>query len=125
MSNSEKDIDLKGLIDGLKPELSDYIQKRLKLFKLDMFEKGGIAISILGYGLIILILVSSILFFFLFGLAFFLGEYFDSNSIGFGILLAICTLILVVIMLCRKKIQRYILLRTISILKRIDDNKDE
>jgi len=124
-SDSGKDTDLKGLIEEIKPDLSDYIQKRLRLFKLDLFEKGGIAFSILGYSLMVLILALSILFFFLFGLAFFLGEYFNSNSVGFGILMGGCLLILLAIVLCRKKIQRFILTKTILILKRIDDNKDE
>ena len=63
LNNTERNESLDTLLDQIKQELLSYINRRVRLFKLDTFEKGGIASSILGYGLIVFIIVGVILFF--------------------------------------------------------------
>lgn len=124
-NNSEYNNDLKSLVEELRIELSDYIKKRARLFKLDAFEKGGIALSRIGYGLIVIVISCGILFFFLFGLAFFLGDLLNNNAAGFGLLLVFCILALLLVMLNAKKIKRALLLKFVEIMRKIDANETE
>lgn len=125
MADLNSDIDLRSLLDDLRLELSGYINKRLRLFKLDSFEKGSTAFSYLIYGLIVFIIVLSILFFFLFGLAFWLGDILGNNSAGFGILFLVSIIALLIVIALRKKIKRYVLMKSIALMRKIDANEDE
>jgi hypothetical protein len=125
MADLNNDTDLRLLLDSLRLELSGYINKRLRLFKLDAFEKGSIAFSYIIYGLIVFIIVLSILFFFLFGLAFLLGDILGNNSAGFGILFGISVIALLIIIGFRKRIKRYVLMKSIALLRKIDANEEE
>lgn len=125
MTKDSEEKGLKDLIDELRIELTGYVRKRLRLFKLDAFDKGGRVLSAIGYGLIVLIISFAISFFFLFGLGFFLGEILNSNAAGFGILLAFCVLVLIIVILNRKKIKRIILLKSLDLMRKIDANEED
>lgn len=75
LNNSEEEKSLGILIEEIKLDLLSYINRRIRLFKLDTFEKIGLSASGLGYGLIIIAIVAVILFFGLIGMAFFLENY--------------------------------------------------
>lgn len=124
MADLDKDTTLRELLDELRVELSGYINKRLRLLKLDGFEKGSIAFSYIVYSLIVIVLVLSILFFLLLGLAFLLGDILGANSAGFGILFLISVLALIVVICLKKKIRRAVLMKTIAIMRRIDANEE-
>lgn len=125
LNNSEKDKDLGSLLEDLKIELLSYIEKRFKLFKLECFEKGGIGISLLTYGLIIVIILGFILFFSLFGLAFFLGELLNSMAAGFGILALFTLFVLLIVIACGERIRTFVLNKAIIFLNKIDKNETE
>ena len=125
LNNSDKNKDLSSLLEDLKVELLDYIEKRFRLFKLECFEKGGISASMLIYGFIVLVILGFILFFSLFGLAFFLGELLDSMAAGFGILTLFSILVLLIIIACGKRLRNYILNKTIIFLNKVDKNEAE
>lgn len=124
MADLDKDTTLRELLDELRVELSGYINKRLRLLKLDGFEKGSIAFSYIVYSLIVIVLVLSILFFLLLGLAFLLGDILGANSAGFGILFLISVLALIVVICLKKKIRRAVLMKTIAIMRKIDANEE-
>ncbi|MFT3993916.1 MAG: hypothetical protein QM660_06385 [Dysgonomonas sp.] len=124
-NNQDKDKDCVSLLDEIKLELLDYIDKRVRLFKLDAFEKIGITTSTLGYGLIVSVIISAFLFFMLFGLAFFIGELLNSLAAGFGILALFSILVLVIILLNGKRLRSFILNKTIVFLHKIDKNEAE
>lgn len=125
LNNSENNKDLSSLLEGLKIELLDYIEKRFKLFKLECFEKGGIGASVLIYSLITVIILGFISFFFLFGMAFFIGELLGSLAAGFGILTLFSLLVLLIILACGKRIRKFILNKTIIFLTKVDKNETE
>lgn len=124
-NNPEKNKDLSSLLEDLKTELLIYIEKRFRLLKLDGFEKGGISVSILLYGLIVLVILGFMLFFSLFGLAFFIGELLDSKAAGFGILTLFSLVVLLIVIACGKRIKSYILNKTIIFLNKVDKNETE
>lgn len=125
LNNSDKNNDLTSLLEDIKLDLLDYINKRVRLFKLDAFEKTSITSSALGYGFIVFSIIGIMLFFTLFGLAFFLGEVLESNAAGFGVLALFSLLVLIIIILCRKPIKRSILNKTIVFLQKVDENEAE
>lgn len=125
LNNTERNESLDTLLDQIKQELLSYINRRVRLFKLDTFEKGGIASSILGYGLIVFIIVGVILFFTLIGLAFFLGELLNNSSAGFGIMALFSLLVLIIVLLNGKRIRRSILYKTIAFFRKLDANDEE
>lgn len=125
MPNKSEHKDLNSLLDELKLELLSYINKRIKLFKLDAFEKGGISIATIGYGLIVAIIIGTILFFSLFGLAFFLGELLDSPAAGFGILALFALFVLLLVIMNGKRLRSFILNKAIVFMQKLDRNETE
>lgn len=121
-NNSERDQNLSSLLEDIKLELLSYINKRLRLFKLDAYEKTSISASILGYGLIVSFIVAFTLFFVLLGLAFFVGELLGSLAAGFGIMALFSLFLLLVVFLFRRKIKNSILLGTIKIIRNVEAN---
>lgn len=122
-NNSGKDIST--LLEEIKLELLSYTNKRVRLFKLESFEKIGISASILGYGLIVAIIVAVILFFSLFALAFTIGQLLNNQAAGFGILALFSVGVLILVMLFRKKIKRFVLKNTIIFIHKVDNPDEE
>lgn len=123
-SNSERDKNLSTVLEDLKLELLSYINRRIRLFKLDAYEKASISSSILGYGLIVFSIILVTLFFILLGLAFFVGELLNSQAAGFGIMALFSLFVLFIVFLCRKKIKRSILNHTIKIIRKVEANEE-
>lgn len=124
LNNSEEEKGLNVLIEEIKLELLSYMNRRIRLFKLDAFEKLSISASSLGYGLIILAIVAVILFFVLIGMAFFIGEFFNSLAAGFGIMALFSLLVLLIVVLCRKKIKQSILHNTIIFIRKVEADEE-
>jgi hypothetical protein len=123
LNNSENEKSLNTLIEEIKLELLSYINGRVRLFKLDAFEKISISVSGLGYALIILAIVAVILFFLLIGMAFFISELLNSLAAGFGIMALSSLLVLLIVVLCRKKIKQSILCSSIRFIRKIEDDE--
>lgn len=121
-NNTEKDQNLGSLLEDLKQELLNYINKRIHLFRLDAYDKVSMSASILVYGLIVATIVSFVLFFVLLGLAFLIGEILGSLAAGFGVIALLSLLILLVIIIFRRKVKNSILLGTIKIIRNIEAN---
>lgn len=121
-NNTERDQNLGSLLEDLKQELLNYINKRIHLFRLDAYDKVSMSASILVYGLIVATIVSFVLFFVLLGLAFLIGEILGSLAAGFGVIALLSLLILLVIIIFRRKVKNSILLGTIKIIRNIEAN---
>lgn len=124
MSNNSEDKDLGTLFDDIKQELLSYINSRLRLLKLSSYEKFSKSASYMGYGLIVLIILSIFLFFILIGAAFFIGELLDSLAKGFGVMALFSLFILLIVFLLRSNIKRAILYKTINFLRKVEDDED-
>lgn len=122
-NNSEKDHNLSSLLEDIRLELLSYINKRIRLFKLDSYEKVSISASILGYGLIVASIISFALFFILLGLAFLIGEILGSLAAGFGIIALFSLFLLLVVFLFRGKIKGFILSGTIKIIRKMETDE--
>ena len=121
-NNTERDHNLGSLLEDIKLELLSYINKRMRLFRLDAYDKVSMSASILGYGLIVATIVAFILFFARVGLAFLIGEMLGSLAAGFGIIALLSLFILLVVFIFRRKIKNSILLGTIKIIRNIEAN---
>lgn len=109
---------------NMREDLSNYIDKRLELLKLSTYEKLAQSGSYMLYGLIILLFVCTISLLSLLGLAFFIGSYFDSLALGFGVLVVITLLIMGVFILFGKQIRKSSVNMVIRTLRKIDLDED-
>ncbi|WP_029905461.1 phage holin family protein [Prevotella sp. 10(H)] len=125
LSNKETDKSLDTLVEEAKLELSTYVVRRIRLFKLDAFEKLGISASSLGYGVIVLFILAFLVFFILVGMAFFIGELLNSLAAGFGIMALFSLFVLFIVFLCRKIIKQSILNGTITFLRGLEEKEDD
>lgn len=90
------------LFEEMRDDVANYIRSTLELVKLETYEKVGIGLSSIVYGLIIGgILLIALLFIFL-TVGFFLGKILENNTLGFAIV-AGCAIIVTVVMLLLKK----------------------
>lgn len=124
LNNSEKEKNLSAWFEDIKPELLSYINRRIRLFKLDAYEKVSISSSILGYGLIVICIILVALFFILLGMAFFVGEMLNSQAAGFGIMALVSLFALLIVFLFRRRIKRSILNSTIRIIRKVEANEE-
>lgn len=116
--------DFSELIDESKIDLSNYIDKRLALAKLKVYEKIASASSYIVYSLIISVLGLILAGLFLFGIAIFIGEALHNYSAGFGILILIILTMMILVFLCRKSLRRYFVNMTIRTIKKIEEDED-
>jgi hypothetical protein len=122
-NNSHSNNDLQDYVDEIKNDLSDYLAKRLELFKLTAYEKTSVACSYIVYTLIICLLVSNILFLALLVLGFYLGEYLGSYAAGFGVLALLSVFLLLLFACFAGKFRRFITNKVINVIRKIE--KDE
>ncbi|MBK5720073.1 hypothetical protein JGH11_04230 [Dysgonomonas sp. Marseille-P4677] len=125
LNNPETDKSLNTLVEEIKVDLLSYINRRVRLFKLDSYEKLSISASVAGYGLIVLAILSVLIFFVLIGLAFFVGELLDSLAAGFGIMALLSLIVLFIVFLCRNIIKETILNNAINFFRKLDANDKE
>ncbi len=123
-NNIERNKDLGTLFQDVKQELTSYINSKIKVFKLTSYEKISKSASFMGYGLIVLIILSVFLFFILLGAAFFIGELLDSLAKGFGVMALFSLCVLLLVFLFRKQIKRGILNKTINFLRKVEEDED-
>lgn len=100
----DSDHNLSELLLALKAEIQEWIETRLKLLQLNIFEKTAIVSSFLIYGIII---INLLLFAFLFAfiaLGFLIGKWVNSVAGGFVIISLLYLLILTVMLTFHKRI---------------------
>ena len=95
---------LSELLSAIKAEIRDWIEIRLKLLQLNVFEKTAVVGSFLIYGVIIINLLFFAVLFAFFALSFLIGKWINSVAGGFAIISFFYLLILVLMLLFRKAI---------------------
>jgi len=123
--NSSGHKDLHGLIEEIKTDLSGYIRLKFKYFKLKTFEKSSLLVSFVGYGLMVVLIVLTIIFLLLISLGLLLGEVLGSYSAGFGILAVVALIVLVVSILNADKIRHLIANKTLSVIRKIIEDEEK
>lgn len=108
----------------IREDLSDYVDKRLELFKLSVYEKSAQSGAFIVYGLILLLLFCVTFLLSLMGLAFFIGSYFDSLALGFGILVVVNLVLMAIFIAVRKQFRRKTVNFVIRILQKIELNEE-
>jgi len=88
----------------LKTEINDWVETRLKLLQLNIFEKTAIVSSFLIFGIIIINLLFFALLFAFVALSFFIGKWVNSMAGGFAIISFFYLLILCVMLIFHKSI---------------------
>jgi protein-S-isoprenylcysteine O-methyltransferase Ste14 len=124
MQNNQPNNDLQSYFDQIKNDLSVFLTKKLEWFKLSAYEKTAIAGSYIMYGLIVALLIFGALFLVLLALGFFLGCYLGSYAAGFGILVAVVVVILLLFAANAKRFRRFISNKVITVIRKIERNEE-
>lgn len=117
--------DLQTLIEEAKADLSGYLQLKFKFYKLKTFEKASLLVSFIGYGLVIVLIVLTIIALMLIALGLLIGEALESYSMGFAILVLASLVILIASVFCAKIIRRFIANKAISVIRKIIEDDEE
>jgi predicted RND superfamily exporter protein len=110
----------------MKQLIADYIEARIDLLKLEVFEKIAKVTAALFSSMVVALLGFFLLFFLSMSAGFYLGKLFDSIAIGFLIVTAFY-LLLFAIVITRKKdfMEKYIIDRIIGELTRKEGENEE
>lgn len=114
---------LKGLLERTRTELSEYIDTRLKLLKLEAYEKSSIATSHIMVGLLALFVFFLIFLLLLATLAIIITQTTGSLLAGFASVTAITILCLVVLVANAKRMRLKLTNYILSVILKIE--KDE
>jgi len=95
---------LSELLTALKAEITEWVEIRLKLMQLNVFEKTAIVGSFLIFGIIIINLLFFAFLFAFLALGFLLGKWVNSVAGGFAIISFLYLLILILMLILRKSI---------------------
>lgn len=104
----DKGYNLGELISIFKRDISELIQVKIELLKLEMIEKTSKGISFLIFGVIIFGLISFALLFGFLALGFLFANWVGSMAGGFALVMALYILLLVILLLCRKPLLRWL-----------------
>ena len=95
---------LNGLLSALRSEIKDWVEIRMKLLQLHVFEKTAVVGSFLIFGIIIINILFFAFLFAFFALGFLLGKWVNSVAGGFAIISFFYLLILILMLVFRKSI---------------------
>lgn len=116
---------LKGLIDQIKTEVTDYVELRLQLIKLEATEKGSIISSFVVYILFIAFITLLITIFVLTTLAVTITMLTSSLIIGFASVTGLIILSLIVVVLKGPFIRKKLTNTIISLLRKLEKENDD
>ncbi|MDR2765003.1 MAG: hypothetical protein LBB90_08225 [Tannerella sp.] len=109
----------------LKEDAVTYAALKLELLKLGAYERTGKVISVLSYGLILLILALFLMLFAFIALAFFLDDWLQSPGLGFAFVSVLYLLIMGGVVFYRQKIRKMILNTVLAALTSNENNNNE
>ena len=113
------------LFEELKEDVSKYANDTIQLVKLQAFEKIGIGSANTAYSVLLIFFVLLALSLILITVGFYLGELFQSNWIGFGIVSGVTLLLLFILLLSKKSITKSITNKIIEFLMEDENKKKE
>lgn len=120
-SKTDEYRDFKELLDESKADLSSYIEKKMLLAKLKIYEKVASTFSRIVYGLLLCIFALILFILMFLGLGLFIGESLNNNySLGFGVVTLFVFLILLLVVTNSKRIRKFLMNITLSTIKKIE-----
>lgn len=111
------------LLEEMKDDVSNYVNNKIKLAKLEAYEKASKSGSRIGYGLILSVFIFWGLFFAFLTLALYLASLLGSYVYSFGIMTGVTLLVIIIFLLARKSIKRSMTNNIITELMKDDNNK--
>ena len=112
------------LFEEMRDDIGKYINSTLELGKLEVYEKLSLGSSAFLYGLILAGVCLMALLFILVAAGLYLAELLGSLWIGFGIVAAFALLIVIVLLIIKKPLNKKFTNKIIRFLLKQDD-KDE
>lgn len=113
------------LFEEMRDDVGKFIKSTLELGKLEAFEKLSLGSSAFLYGLIVAGAGTIALLFVLVSAGIYLGELLGSLWMGFGVVAAFTLLVVVILLLVRKPIQRSFTNSIVRFLLKQDDKDDK
>lgn len=113
------------LFEEMRDDVGKFIKSTLELGKLEAFEKLSLGSSAFLYGLILTGAGTIALLFLLVSAGIYLGELLGSLWMGFGIVAAFTLLVVFILLLVRKPIQRSFTNSIVRFLLKQDDKDDK
>ena len=110
------------LFEEMKDELTDYVSKRLRLFKLQSYSKTSRTGALLLYSIGVILIVLLVLIFVFTTLALYLGGLLSSLPLGFAIVSLFTILLMVVVFKTKKSIVNSLTNMIVSFL--VNDDKE-
>lgn len=96
------------LFSDIKEDLGAYVNLKIKILQITLYEKTSTLFSLILYGLILLlVLFFAILFIFL-ALGLFLGELIGSASVGIALVAVLYLIVMGILLLSKDKIQMWL-----------------
>ena len=111
------------LYSDIKKDLTAYITLKLKILKLDVYEKSSVFSSTLLYGLILLLVIFFAFLFLFLALGLYIGSLLDNYAIGITLVATLYIIALVVLLWKRTKIQNW--LTNLFVEQIFQNDKDE
>ena len=96
--------------------LKEYVSKRIDLLKIEATEKSSLSAGVVTYLVLMLVAFSFFIILFNFGIAFLIGEALGNYSYGFLIVAAFYMLIMIIIMICKKRVVNFVADQVIKFL---------
>jgi hypothetical protein len=115
------------IFSELRQLITEYFDARLKLIKLETFEKIAKVTAVLFSSLVVALLGFFLLFFLSMSLGFYLGKVFDSQTLGFLSVTGLYLILFVLVLLMKKDLlENFLIERIIGELtkKEGDDEQD-
>lgn len=102
--------ELSDKFNKLKDDIMEYTSMKIRLFKFEVVERIAIERSSLLSGVLLWLVVFFLLLFGFITIALYLNEVLDSSYAGFGLVTIFWALIMIVVLIFRRPIKKYILL---------------
>ncbi len=113
------------VITELRQLITEYFDARLKLIKLETFEKIAKVTAVLFSSLVVALLGFFLLFFLSMSLGFYLGKVFESMALGFLAVTSLYLLLFVLVLLMKKDLmEKFLIERIIGELTKKEDEDE-
>lgn len=96
--------------------VKEYVSKRIDLLKIEATEKSSLSAGVITYFVLMVVAFSFFIILFNFGIAFLIGEALGNHSYGFLIVSGFYLLIMIIIMVCKKRVVNFVADQVIKFL---------
>ncbi len=96
--------------------VKEYVSKRIDLLKIEATEKSSLSAGVITYLVLMVVAFSFFIILFNFGIAFLIGEALGNHSYGFLIVSGFYLLIMIIIMICKKRVVNFVADQVIKFL---------